>query len=277
MKKTASLTIDFFLFLQRKFKEFPVLVVVDSQAAAIVGESIFGGVVEGGDEAFLPACLVVDFGHTLDMGVIETVCLFWVQIILSLELVDATAKEGAVLIELEPEGDGAVAARGHLFRPGVGGAVDETLQVPPLAGEGGDGVGIVAVDGTHTGGVDVVGDACDATQHAYDVALAVHQRGGSVVAAHARVDDEALLHGVEDAYGYRCILSSAPRLEQEHILMEPFQIVERIVNTAVAGTVVGEMGVVRILCAGGQCRGNQYREQQKGKMFFHDKNVFSHI
>ena len=56
--------------------------------------------------------------------------------------------------------------------------------------------------------------------------------------------------------------------------MEPFQIVERIVNTAMTRTVVGEMGVVRILCAGGQCCGSQHREQQKDKMFFHDNMYF---
>lgn len=69
MKKTASLTIDFFLFLQRKFKEFPVLVVVDSHAAAIAEEVADGGAVKGGKEALLPARWVVDLGCVSDKDI----------------------------------------------------------------------------------------------------------------------------------------------------------------------------------------------------------------
>lgn len=87
-----------------------------------------------------------------------------IKCIAAVQLVDAAALDGAVVVEADPERDGVVAS--HWSSPLPSLAVKEVGYLPAFPDEGGCGVGVVAVDFAHTCRVDIVGrkgDSSDTT------------------------------------------------------------------------------------------------------------------
>ena len=78
-----------------------------------------------------------------------------IKCIVAVQLVDAAALDGAVVVEANPEWDGVVAS--HWSSPLPSFTVKELGYLPAFPDEGGCGIGIVAVDFAHTCRVDIVG------------------------------------------------------------------------------------------------------------------------